>query len=199
VFADSFNSNFLDTTKWDADNTDNPFTVRNGTLQMGSSSSTYPYVRLKVNPFPSTGNFQLKYRLRYPQPNTCGVGVLMTSYIVPNGLSQNESGNLQKANEQNGVAAGIWQDNTTGMQIWFRSGADRKDITVSQPNTMWHEVKIEYIGDQYKIHLNSILIYTSLPTAYRPQSIWMGHPANLGSKCSWSSLEVDYVTVESLP
>ena len=122
----------------------------------------------------------------------------MTSYTVPAGLSQSDAANFQQANEQNGVAAGIWQDEQS-MQMWFRSGTDRVDVPISTPGTSWHEVTIEYSDARYQLYLDSRLIYTSLETPYHPQSIWMGHPANLDSNCSWSSLEIDYITVESLP
>jgi eukaryotic-like serine/threonine-protein kinase len=198
VFGDNFNGSSLDSSKWTVENNSNPIVVSNGALQMASSSNNYPYIHSRYNPFPLSANFRLKYRLRYPQLSTCGVGVMMTSYVLPSGFSQNDAANFQQANEQNGVAAGIWQDDH-GVQIWYRSGADRVDVPVSTLDTSWHEVTIEYSDSYYKIYLDSRLIFPSLETPYRPQFIWMGHPANLGSNCSWSSLEIDYVTVESLP
>jgi len=125
------------------------------------------------------------------------VGIISTSYIVPAGLSQEEAASYQREAEVSGVAAGVWQDGTYGMQYWFRSGADRKDVLLGI-NTGWNETVIEYSNGQYYLYLNKSLIYTSQPTLYRPISIWIGHPAELSGDCLWSGLEIDYITIESL-
>jgi serine/threonine protein kinase len=199
VFQDNFDRSGLDTSRWQADSAAEFVTVGQGALRMASAGPRYPYVYSRYNLFPTDGNFQLTYRFRYYKVDVCGVGIMAASTLCPAGRSQADEAACQQASEQNGVAAGMWQDSENGLQIWFRSGADRVDKKFPGPDTAWHDITIKYEHSRYEMYLDNRLVYTSLPTPYRPQSIWMGHPADLGSDCPWSSLEVDYVKVYSLP
>jgi hypothetical protein len=106
--------------------------------------------------------------------------------------------NRERAAESSGMAVGVWQDGTYGMQYWLRSGVDREEIQLGI-NTKWNQTVIEYLDGKYYLYLNGNLIYTSRMIPYRPIHIWIGHPAELSGDCLWSSLEIDYIAVESLP
>jgi len=199
IFVDNFNGSGLDTARWTLEQGIGNVVVRNGALRIASSRSQYPYIHSQDNYFPSTGNFQLTYRFRYSEVKDCGVGIIMTGYLVPAGLTQDEAARRQQTAEANGVQAGVWQDRQNGLQLWFRSGSDRVDVPFGGPDTNWHEMAIKYVGDQYMLYLDGRLAYTSRPTPYRPRYIWMGHPADLGVDCQWDTLEVDYIKVENLP
>jgi hypothetical protein len=199
VFVEGFDGGALDAAKWVAENTDGEVAVQDGILRLASSASRFPYVHARGSIFPSEGTFRLTCRVRYAKVDVCGVGVLMTSALIPGGLSQEETADWQREAEQNGVAAGIWQDTTGGMQIWFRSGADRADVPISGPDTAWHQLMIEYSDDRYRIYLDGDLAYSSQKTPHRATSVWIGHPSDLGSPCPWGTLEIDYVKVERLP
>ncbi len=198
LFEDNFNSSNLDTSKWVVDSTGNYYSV-NGTLQMSSRLNRYPYIYTRFNPFPASGNFRLSFRFRYPRVAVWGVGIIMTGYLVPAGLSQNEAAARQQAAEQNGVQAGVWQSISEGLLVWFRAGPERKDIPVGGPNSNWHDMSIVYADSRYMIYLDGASVYASNQTQYRPRLIWMGHPADLGGNCEWDSLEVDYIRVEGIP
>ncbi len=199
VFADDFNGVSLNTSNWVLDQGTGSATVINGVLRMASSRSRYPYIYSQGNPFPANGDFQMRFRFRYSEVKLCGVGVIMTSYLVPPGLTQNEAANRQRTAEANGVQIGVWQDISNGLQLWFRSGADRADVPFPGPNSNWNEMTIKYLGGQYMLYLNGRLTYTSQKSTFRPRYIWIGHPADLGADCQWDTLEVDYIRVESLP
>ena len=197
--TEDFDGSRLDSSKWAQTNSAGEITMDNGVLRMGSSASQYPYIYRSQNPFPATGNFEMVARFRYSEVNDCGVGILMSTSQVPVGLSQEEAAKFQEEAEQNGMSAGVWQDLANGLQVWYRAGADRFDGQLGGPDTLWHEMKIEYVANRYQIYLDDSLVYTSDETTFRPQTIWMGHPANLGSPCLWSTLEVDSITVRALP
>jgi hypothetical protein len=198
TFQDNFNGSAVNTSAWEADAGFGTILVGNGVLTLSSSGKSYPYLRTRYNPFPSTGNFRATFRFRYLRALTCGVGILATSYIVPLRLSQEETASREREAEGSGVATGVWEDGTYGMQYWFRSGADREVIQLGI-NTNWNKTVIEYLDGQYLLYLNGYLIYTSRQISYRPIHIWIGHPAELSEDCLWSSLEIDYITVESIP
>lgn len=198
IFEENFDGS-LDASKWVANSGMGSVAVGNGTLRMSSSGRRYPYVYSQHNPFPSNGDFQVEFRFRYSQVRTCGVGIIMTSYLVPTGLTQIEAANRQKEAEATGVQIGVWQDIANGQQLWFRAGAERKDLRFSGSNTSWNVMRIKYSGRQYMLYLNDRLTYTSAATSYRPRYVWIGHPADLGRDCQWDTLDVDYIRVENLP
>jgi hypothetical protein len=49
------------------------------------------------------------------------------------------------------------------------------------------------------IDFDNQLAYTSQDTTYRPEFIWIGHPAQLDARCAWSRLDIDFIRVETLP
>jgi hypothetical protein len=199
VFEDSFGGSRLDGSKWVGDAGAGEITVGDGVVRMWSEGRRFPYIHSQANPFPVQGDFQITYRFRYPWVQDCGVGIIVTSYLVPAGVSQAEAASLQQQAEANGIQAGVWQDQANGMQLWFRSGQDREDVLFPGPNKDWNEMVIRYSGGRYILYLNGAPAYRSEETAHRPQYIWMGHPADLGSNCWWDTLEVDRIRVERLP
>jgi serine/threonine-protein kinase len=199
VFEDGFGGSALDGSKWSAGAGDGEIIVADGAVRMRSDGRRYPYIHTTSNPFPAEGDFQVSYRFRYVWVKDCGVGVIVSSYLVPRGLSQAEAAARQEEAEANGVQAGVWQDVGSGMQLWYRSGGDRQDVQLGGPHKDWNEMVIRYTDGRYTLLLNGSPAYTSAPTAHRPQTLWMGHPADLGANCWWSTLEVDEVRVERLP
>jgi len=201
VFREDFDGSRLDSSRWSAANTGNPITVNSGILRLASSSTNYPFIYSRYNPFPASGDYRMSYRFRYTSVNWCGVGILMTSYALSPGLGQDQASSYQKRSEENGVAVGVWQDLKEGLHVLFRSREDRVDVPYPGPDTAWHEMIVEYSQGQYKIHLDRTLSYTSKPTPHRAQFIWLGNPVELGAgfACPWDTLELDYIQVESLP
>lgn len=192
------NFEFFDSAVWTLDVGSGNGVVASGAVNLTSSGRRYPYLYTQFNPFPLQGDFSATFRFRYPRVRTCGVGVIVGSHLVPVGLGEAETaGQLQQAESQ-GVLVGVWQDRTSGMQIWFRSGAERADYPYAI-NNEWHEMTVEYQDNQYAIDLDGALVYTSGPTFFRPNVLWLGHPAELRSSCDWSALEVDTIRIESIP
>jgi hypothetical protein len=195
VFRDDFTGRSLDGSKWSHDAGNGEIVMGDGVVRMRSSGRRYPYIYSRANPFASQGDFRMTARFRYVWVRDCGVGVIMTSCQIPPGVSQQEAEHIQQECEAQGVTAGAWQDRAAGLQLWFRSGDDRADIAIPGNSTQWNEMTIEYAGGKYTLLMNGSPAYTSSPTSHRPQTIWMGHPAELGGDCWWDTLEVDYVEV----
>ena len=196
IFDDDFLGSSLDVSNWNLELGEGTVSLNNGVLRMSALGRRYPYIFTTANPFPGSGPFEVSYRFRYPQVYDCGGGIIVTSYRPPAGLPQDEVAQLQQEAEETGVQAGVWQDLHNGLQLWFRSGADRADIPLPSPSTGWNEMRIKYSGGFYKLFYNGKLAYTSLKTPHRPKHIWLGHPARLQSDCRWSNLAVDYIRVE---
>jgi eukaryotic-like serine/threonine-protein kinase len=198
VFQANFDGTRLDTARWGADAGDGEIIVSGGAVRLRSAGQRFPYLYTQSNPFPAEGDFVFLARFRYVWIRDCGVGVILSSYRPPPGLSQAEVAARQQEAEASGVQAGVWQDQAGGLQIWFRSGADREDVRYSGPDDDWHELQVLYTGGRYTLSLDGRLAYRSEQTPHRPAHIWLGHPAALGAPCWWSTLEVDSVRVERL-
>lgn len=201
LFLEEFEGNQLDSSVWGVDSVGGFMQVGNGIVQMASSSTRYPYLYTRGDAFPNEGNFTANIHLRYDRVDVCGVGVMMTSSLVPGGLTREETSRRQRAAEENGVAIGIWQDIKQGMLIWFRSGSERIDLPISGPDTHWHELRVLYSNKRYQIFLDERRVHTSSQIPHRPRSLWMGNPVNLGKgfDCPWDTLQVDSIRVESIP
>ncbi|MBN1920465.1 MAG: hypothetical protein JW892_04425 [Anaerolineae bacterium] len=195
-FVENFDT--LDSAIWRLDVGSGNASLANGAVNLSSSGRRYPYLYTDAEIFPLAGDFSVSFRFRYPRVRVCGVGVIIGSYQMPVGLSESQTANRFQEAESKGVLAGVWQDQTSGMQLWFRAGPDRKEI-YRRISGDWHEMTIEYRGNQYSLLLNGERVYTSKETPFRPAHIWLGHPANLGSACAWSGLEVDYIRIDPLP
>ncbi len=201
VFEDGFDGPGLNSQNWVAANPVG-LAVSNGSLWMSSTSNRYAYVYSRGILFPPSGNFRLTIGFQYVTVGTCGAGFMMTSYDPATlaGLGQDEAGKREQAGEQNGVAAGIWEDSASGLQLWYRAGGERQDVQLAGQDTGSHVLTIEYQDGQYAASLDGAApLYASQPTLHRPHYLWIGHPATLGGNCNWSSLGVDDIKIETLP
>lgn len=198
IFLENFDGSEPDPGVWTVFADPNSLSVNGGLLRLSSSGTRYPYL-LHPWVFPQYGDFRFRSRFRYAQVDTCGVGIMVASYTPSARLSQSESGSQQQREEQAGVAVGVWQDRS-GMQMWFRSGAERRDVPLGGPDTNVHDLTIDYSEYRYKVHVDDHLIFTSAPTPYRAQHIWMGNPVDLGDgfPCPWDTLEVDQMQVQRI-
>jgi hypothetical protein len=196
IYYESFDDTPLDPLKWSPEFATTSLVVKNGELQMSGAGNRFPYIRSARAIVPFYGDFQADIRFRYPFVGTCGVGFMLTTVTPIPGLSQEVSAAQQKEAEKRGAALGVWQDRN-GMQLWYRSGADRKDIWVGGINTAMHTMSVDYSWNRYKLYLDGSLMYTSAPTFYRPQRIWIGNPIDLGpgNSCDWDTLHVDSIRV----
>jgi hypothetical protein len=201
-FSEDFKASVLDTSKWTRANSDGEMSV-GGSLKLSSSTGAFPYIHSTGQVFPADGDFQFEVRFRYPNPDACGVGILLTTYDTPVGLSQSKTEDVQNAKEMNGFTMGVWQDATTGMHIWFRSAADvvEKPVYGSISNPDWHLLTIIYSNSKYSIFLdkanNPSPVYESPMMLYHPEFITFGHPAVI-TTCAghWTNLEVESVSVK---
>ncbi len=86
-------------------------------LRLSGGSAGFAFVDSIVDPFADFDDFTLSARVRFPQPNACGAGLLATSYRMPVGLSQADTESDQRREEQNGLTMGVWADATQGTRV----------------------------------------------------------------------------------
>lgn len=198
-FFESFEGSNLDRNIWRLYDVPNSVSVYGSILRLANFGSRFPFLYNQELAFPQYGDFRVQSLFRYSKVDTCGVGIIIASYAPSAGLSQSESGAEQQAQEQEGVAVGVWQDRS-GLQVWFRSGAERREVNLGGPDTNLHNLTIDYTANRYRVYLDDHLTLTSAPTPYQPSRIWMGNPVDLGAgfACPWDTLEVDQLQVERI-
>ncbi len=195
VFEDSFDRSTLDGSKWIVDNSSNTtIDLSHGTLRLGSSSSHYPYIHSRVNPFPGSGDFRMTVRFQYTSAGACGAPIAMANFVLPAGLSHADTDRLSSGAEASGISNWFWRT-----AAYYRAGSVREDISLNL-SAGWHIATADYTARVYRLALDGTTIYTSSQTNARPAVLWMGVPFDLGSgnSCQWDSLEISNVHVESL-
>jgi hypothetical protein len=194
-FEDSFDRSTLDGSKWIVDNSsDTIIDLSHATLRLASSSSHFPYVHSRVDPFPASGDFRVTARFRYTSAGTCGAPIAMANFVLPAGLSHADTDQLSNGAEASGISIWFWRT-----VAYYRAGSKREDISVTV-SSGWHVATVDYVAGVYRLAIDSTTIYTSGQTSARPAVIWLGVPFDLGSgnTCQWDSLEISNVRIESL-
>ncbi len=187
----------LDSFKWAQANTAaTSIDTSAGTMRLASSSTHFPYVYSRTSPFPATGDFRVTIRYRYPQEGACGAPIAMASFLLPPGLSHQETNQMSSAAEANGVSIWFWKN-----VLYYRAGQTREDVNLNHTGSAWRQATVEYSGDRYQISLDGSPVYTSGPAAVRPTTLWFGLPFELeaGYNCQWDMLEISEVRVETIP
>ncbi len=194
---DIFSGTSLDNSKWVVENrADTTVQVSNGVLQLGSSTTHFPYLYARSDPFPATGNFQVDIRFRYARQGVCGAPIAMASYLLLAGLSQSEANARSLTAESNGMAIWLWHS-----LIQYRAEGERPEMPMpGQPNE-WHLATVLYVGSRYYIAVDGSQVLASAPTPARPVTLWPGHPVELGTgfSCPWDILLVSQVRVQTIP
>jgi tRNA A-37 threonylcarbamoyl transferase component Bud32 len=173
-----------------------PVGVKTG-LQLRSVDSAFPYVINAEPILPPSGDFQLRVGFRYSDLSACGTGILLTSYEPRVAASQDEAEAYQRASERDGFTAGVWQDATNGMSIWFRGAgqAIERPMMDGISDARPHMLTIQRSGDVYTLFLDGREIARGESTA-PPRYVTFGHPASIQT-CTgyWTSLTIGVVQV----
>lgn len=199
VFKEEFSQTNPVNTNWNVTANAGSVRVSGDALALSSRGDSYPFLTTRANPFPINGDFRATFRFAYPKTATCGVGIVMTSYALPGGMSSARAASFQENSERNGMAAGVF-DYADGLHVIYRAGNDRRDFRYPKPDRFQHQLDFMYQAGRYSIDFDGAQIYRSAPTTARANFIWMGHPAVLdnGAACEWDSLEIDFIQIEQL-
>ena len=181
-FADEFET--IDDTVWTNDGP--PVNIQSGSVQLESSTGTFPYLYIAKNPFPAEDNFAFEAVFRYPEVTAWGDGITLDKNLPTFGSTD--------ATGKDDIVR-VWQDNTLTLAIYVMGV---KVFSTFKVDTEWHRIEVRYDG-QYHVSLDGELVHTSRPTKDRPTSLWFGNPFSTGVNGEWTSLEVDYIHVESVP
>lgn len=134
-------------------------------LSAAGSSLTFPYLHLKVNPFPSMGDFTMRIRMKFNSLGVFGTGLEATTTVPPNGP----------------LAPDL--DVT-----WWWWG----DVARS-PGIAYHDVEWHYSNGQVTESVDGVpsaAVETALPRCILLGNFWA-----VPGGYSWTSFEIDYIEV----
>ena len=198
-FTDTFNRPAITNRLWQRVNSGGDYSV-NGALNLSSKEAAFPLVVSAVQPFPASGDFRLRVVFRYADLSACGTGILITSYRPAVSASIKDGQAFEQNAERTGFTAGVWQDHTHGMSVWFRDAVERRETPVlaGQANTGRHELIFLRAGNTYELRLDGQPVLAAR-SELRPAYISIGNGTRIETCAGyWSSLSVESVTVISV-
>lgn len=183
TLRDDFDGNALNPDKWVVDSASpSDVTVANGFMTLANSSSSFPVVTSKNNPFPD-GDFRVRIGFRYVAQGFCGDGFGAIDNFWENYHGENVCRPFM-----------LWQDSGG---LYSYTGSVGGTVLLAAPETSYHEVECTYVSGEYRLYLDGAF-RASGACAPKATGLFFGHPHPISCGGPWSSLSVDYVEVSPI-
>jgi pimeloyl-ACP methyl ester carboxylesterase len=193
------NFSFLNNSVWNFINNNENIEIVDDNLRLSAASGyKFPFVTLK-NKLDLGDKYIIDLRFKFSGNLSYGNGIVF-SHITP---SNNSSKELDSTN----VIFQIWPKTSAIWGIWsplcdsrVSFCVDNKKFEVPLSSTQatsneWHEVKIIYENNTYKVNVDNTLVFSSLNTDLGITDIWFGNYEKLLTVNSWPNLYIDYLYV----
>jgi hypothetical protein len=176
VFDDQFDGASIDLSKWNVNLGGGTIIVAGGRATLSAPcGAQFPYLTIKTNPFPATGDFLIRVGFRYPDVEYGGNGFGF-DYV------------------QRGF--GVWQDRCCGpLRVAVGDLYPVYPPGLPSPDTTYHVYEWDYIEGTYYFFLDGHAVAANT-TSFRPTTLFFGHPPY--SYCPWTTQEIDFVHVEPI-
>ncbi len=152
-----------------------------------------PYVWWKKrmyhpSPFPSSGDFELRAKVKLDTLAPGGLGFVATDWADPT-----PSGSIDPGSRTTAVFA-VW-GNETGLHVCLLGTC----VEPAHPYASYHYV-VDYENGRYSVvastrQLAPVNLFSGVASSRRPTTIWMGNPRFMPAGTVWSHLEMDRITV----
>lgn len=166
-------------------------TTGSGFLALSSdASTTFPYVRIRNNPFPATGNFTLEIAFQYTQVGDFGTGIVLGSALPENGSP------IQSTLDPQVELLKVWQDNSfyKGLMV----GPPETELMTFHPapDLNRHTLRVERSDELVQVYFDGALVGRLGPD-FRPSTLWFGNPYRTPQPGSWSALKIFSVSIDT--
>jgi hypothetical protein len=157
-------------------------TVANSWVSLKNGSSTvFPYVETRSNPFPDKGNFALEFKMKYDSVNPHGTGFKVRRADSDNPLTNDLFSIWQDSSSTYNLSVGLLGQGWRGMAY----------------DTAAHVYRLEYRDGSYTLYIDGSKKIGPIASTIRPSQIWFGNPVwAWWGTYPWTTLSVDYVTVQ---
>lgn len=182
-------ANILD--RWESFTNDGDVEAGDGYLLLSSGTTdSFPYIRIRQNPFPPAENFNLEIELQYTTVGEFGTGIVLGSEPPENASPVQAEANPDVEHFK------IWQDSTFHNALVV--GTTGKVLaSLKAPDTNRHRVRFAYQDGLVQVYLDGVLVGQEPEPASRPTTLWFGNPYQTPERGNWSELKIFSVLIES--
>jgi hypothetical protein len=219
-FSDGFDGTVIDNGKWIAFESTNmsgnpayggSIKVADSKISLSSSGSCFPWVQASVNPFPSTGDFAIEFRLTYTHIGHWGNGLWIISQPQGGSYTHDDIFSPEKS------IFVVWADDESiydheairayllGREIYHSEAYGSLSLDYKMDA---HVFRLEHLRGVYTLLIDGSEV-ASAPSEAMPNAIGFGHPpasyipANSAVISSvlnlwgatWDSFEIDYISL----
>lgn len=199
VFEDNFTA--INGGYWELVNPTSSISLNNGLLLTSNSSIHFPFVYLKDNVIPSSGDFYISITYDFPSTTYFGTGIGIGN-LVPDYPVHNMS-----AIDSEFIYFLIWQSINDGRLFQSRlcntpssCSSVRTNIFSLFPDSNTHTFEFEYTKGSYKVMYDGSEISNPVFQDFmrRPSTIWFGNPEPLLTPQNWTSLRIRRVEISKI-
>lgn len=178
--------------------------ISSGKLRLSAGHTTsFPFIHSKVNPIPPSGDFTIKFRIKFNEATTKGSGLALSTVIPQNGR-----GDILVSDPLFSKChfLEVWQDSLMG--FFFAYSGDCYDqsclldqILVYKKGSVdlnYHLIEFRYSDNRYLLFFDGASVFVSDPTQVRPTILWLGNYTSQGAGNTWSGFEIDYIHIYPL-
>ena len=210
AFTEEFNGSSLDEATWGAYLNAGETNIDSGIIKLSAEdTTTFPFVYSKTNLIPSSGDFSVKFKMKYNRVTGKGTGFVLSTILPINGLRDTPLSDPLFSQRH---FLEVWQDSSLGFFFAYsgdcynnQSCSLGKVLVYQKGKTNldydYHDIEFQYSDNRYSIFLDEIKVFTSNPTETRPTIVWFGN-YTLQPSGYWSDFEIDYIKIfppSSLP
>jgi len=143
------------------------------------------------SPFPASGDFRLRIRMRYERMAVCGTGVSVVHGDDATPVGANSPISPARAVLQ------IWSSGSGVLLYGVGEGTSYLiPVSISDPLAL-HEYVVSLEGGAYTYFVDGVPVYGPVVASVRPSTIELGNPVlTYWAACDWSSFTLDYVGIE---
>lgn len=168
----------MDTTTWEVYLNEGIIKVDNGIIHLYApgNTQTFPFVQLKNNVFPQSGEFNIRVGMQFCEIGPHGTGIVIGELPAKN--SREHSEHIFR----------VWQD-----KLNYEPG-ERKN---GDSDTSYHHFEFRWLNDANEIYSDGKLISRTQRelSRNRPTTIWLGNSTKTSTANQWTNFKVDYIEV----
>jgi hypothetical protein len=202
-FSDDFMGNALDSGVWtftqnvQGNNLYSSYggsiIVTNSLVYLSSDGSSFPCINSKENPFPSTGDFVLEFKITYTSFTPRGDGFWVSSG--------------EYSSYVNNRVLEMWADSGTTGAIKLYLLDNQPIVFALATYSQTFDLRLEYLSGIYTLYNNGVQLMPPVASASRPNYVGFGHPqissvpfaGSSDQQLPWTSFNVDYIRVFQAP
>jgi len=210
IFYEDFNDSTLDMSTWMVQENTNlsrypawggAIALNDSCVWLSSEGSVFPWINTIANPFPSSGDFAVTWKLTYTTIADWGDGFII--YCPPHADPSNPYKDRVLT-----LWAGDHGPDATSIYIeLFGYGVWDKEVPGFRPTSEAHLYRLEYRQGTYTVYVDGTAV-ASQRSQVRPDGIGIGHPpvntlpnspesTQMWAYWGWTSSKTDYVQVET--